>query len=61
MTGDVENLSVRAQRTRRNVLKMGAILAPVALARITQRSCGRRLCARSRLQLFPEGDEDSDG
>lgn len=34
MTGDVENLSVRAQRTRRNILKMGAMSAPVALVRI---------------------------
>jgi len=33
MTGDVENLTVRVQRTRRNVLKMGVILAPAALAR----------------------------
>src|SRR5208283_2647702 len=33
MTGDVENLTVRVQRTRRNVLKMGVILAPAALVR----------------------------
>jgi hypothetical protein len=34
MADNVENTSVRAQRTRRNMLKMGAILAPVALARL---------------------------
>lgn len=30
----VENMSVSAQRTRRNIVKMGAVLAPVALAKI---------------------------
>jgi Hint domain len=46
MTGDVENLSVGAQRTRRNILKMGAMLAPVALARIkTARAMAKRPCA----------------
>ena len=34
MTNDQENLSSGAQRTRRNIMKMGVILAPVALARI---------------------------
>ena len=32
MTGDLENLSVKTQRTRRNIVKMGSILAPAALA-----------------------------
>src|SRR5271157_4425736 len=34
MTNDQENLSSGAQRTRRNIMKMGVILAPMALARI---------------------------
>jgi hypothetical protein len=33
MTNNRENLSSDAQRTRRNILKMGAILAPAVLAR----------------------------
>jgi Hint domain len=33
ITGDRENLSVRAQRTRRNILKMGTLLAPAVLAK----------------------------
>ena len=32
MTGDRENLSVRAQRTRRNIVKIGSILAPAVMA-----------------------------
>jgi Hint domain len=32
VTAELENLSVRAQRTRRNIVKMGSILAPAALA-----------------------------
>ena len=33
MTGDLENMGPTAQRTRRNMLKMGAILGPAVLAR----------------------------
>jgi len=40
----VENMSVRAQRTRRNVVKMGVVLAPVALAKI-KRATGVPACA----------------
>ena len=32
VTGDLENLSVKTQRTRRNIVKMGSILAPAVLA-----------------------------
>ena len=36
MTEDVVNSGVGAQRTRRNIVKTGAILASVAFARVTQ-------------------------
>ena len=32
VAGDLEDFSVRAQRTRRNIVKMGSILAPAVLA-----------------------------
>jgi hypothetical protein len=32
MTGDLDNFRVRAQRTRRSIMKMGSILAPAILA-----------------------------
>jgi hypothetical protein len=32
VTGNLDNLSIRAQRTRRNIVKMGSLLAPAALA-----------------------------
>jgi hypothetical protein len=40
MTENVADFSHGAERTRRNIMKMGAILASVALARVTQANAG---------------------
>ena len=44
MTGNVENMSVRAQRTRRNMLKVGAVLASASLAGIERASATSTIC-----------------
>ena len=63
MTIGLENSNSGTQRTRRNIMKIGAILAPVALANIQSIRAAPvstiALCRRS-VQLFPEGDEHSD-
>ena len=51
MTSDFENSSVGAQRTRRNIMKMGAILAPAALAAITRADAAEAVCS-TRLGNF---------
>ena len=45
MAGNVENMSVRVQRTRRNMLKMGAILGAVAVTRVESAIASSPVCA----------------
>jgi len=40
MTNELENLNSGMQRTRRNVMKMGAILVPATLARVSPAAAG---------------------
>ena len=45
MTGDPGNLSVGAQRTRRNIVKMGAILSAAVLARANSAHARSSVCS----------------
>jgi hypothetical protein len=59
MISELENSPVGVQRSRRNIVKMGAILVPVLLSRIKSAQAKPTLWKFfSALQLFPQGDED---
>ena len=61
MAGDLENFSLRAQRTRRNIVKMGSILAPAVLASAVlsrakrARAATPAVAAVSRISCFLKG------
>jgi hypothetical protein len=57
MTGDLDNFGVRAQRTRRNIMKMGSILAPAILANavLARANPVSSVCAVVHCNCFLEG------
>jgi hypothetical protein len=61
VAGDLENFSLRAQRTRRNIVKMGSILAPAVLASAVlsrakrARAATPAVAAVSRISCFLKG------
>jgi hypothetical protein len=61
MTNNREYLISDAQRTRRNIMKIGVILAASASSQLC--SCPSSvlcLCSSRPVQMLPEGDQDSD-
>jgi hypothetical protein len=60
MTNQLENSNSGAQRTRRNIMKMGAILVPATLAKVNSASAGGLGCNTILAPFLPWCDSDGD-
>jgi Hint domain len=55
MTSELQNSDIGTQRTRRNIMKMGAIAVPATFATIHSAAAGDCLISLGKVCLFPPG------
>ena len=61
MTSELRGLGAGTQRTRRNLMKMGAILVPATLGMVRSATAGPIICKIPILNLLPPCDPPKGG